>query len=396
MPNIKVVIGANYGDEGKGLMTDYFAHQAKQRNESCVVVMSNGGSQRGHTVSTPEGLRHVFHHFGSGTLAGADTYCCKEFILNPMNFVKEWNELTALGVKPHVFVHADCRWTTPFDMILNQILEECRGDQRHGSCGQGIWETVKRCEEDYIPSLVSCQMTPDYWWKFVRTYLNKQVIYLPSRVHEAGIEDIPPVWKPIIQNQELIEHYIRDFQFMMEHVHIVEDDDYLKIYKNIIFENGQGLLLDDKYGDHATPSNTGLQNATEMIRRIFPKETVEVCYVTRTYMTRHGAGPMDYECDKSEINLDIFDETNQPNPWQGSLRYGKIQPKDFLFQIAADLRGMKNYSPSLAITHLNETNRHMVLVPHVLTEETIKGWFEKVYESDGMTRESVKEREKLW
>lgn len=46
MPNVKVVIGSNFGDEGKGLMTDYFCAEAKKRNESCIVVLSNGGAQR--------------------------------------------------------------------------------------------------------------------------------------------------------------------------------------------------------------------------------------------------------------------------------------------------------------------------------------------------------------
>ena len=70
MRNIKIVIGANFGDEGKGLMTDYFCHQAEQRNENCIVVLHNGGAQRGHTVTTPTGIKHIFHHFGSGTFCG--------------------------------------------------------------------------------------------------------------------------------------------------------------------------------------------------------------------------------------------------------------------------------------------------------------------------------------
>ena len=63
MTNIKVVIGANFGDEGKGLMTDYFSHQALSNKEDCVVVLANGGAQRGHTVTDSNGAQHVFHHF---------------------------------------------------------------------------------------------------------------------------------------------------------------------------------------------------------------------------------------------------------------------------------------------------------------------------------------------
>jgi adenylosuccinate synthase len=118
--NIKVVVGSNFGDEGKGLMTDYFCHQATSKGENCIVVMSNGGSQRGHTVVDADGTRHVFKHFGSGTLTGADTYCADDFILNPMTFCKEYDELQ-LKYLPHIYVHPNCKWTTPYDMFINQI-----------------------------------------------------------------------------------------------------------------------------------------------------------------------------------------------------------------------------------------------------------------------------------
>ena len=60
---VKIVIGANFGDEGKGLMTDYFCHQSALRGEKCLVVLHNGGAQRGETVVTPAGNRDVFPHF---------------------------------------------------------------------------------------------------------------------------------------------------------------------------------------------------------------------------------------------------------------------------------------------------------------------------------------------
>lgn len=57
MKDIKIVCGSNWGDEGKGLMTDYFSQKPNS-----IVVCSNGGAQRGHTVTTPDRIRHVFHH----------------------------------------------------------------------------------------------------------------------------------------------------------------------------------------------------------------------------------------------------------------------------------------------------------------------------------------------
>ena len=91
--DVSIIIGANYGDEGKGRMSDYLANKAMQAGQSTITILSNGGAQRGHTVVLNNGFTHIFHHFGSGTLAGADTYLPQSFIVNPMIFMKEYNEL---------------------------------------------------------------------------------------------------------------------------------------------------------------------------------------------------------------------------------------------------------------------------------------------------------------
>ena len=87
MKKAYAVIGANFGDEGKGLMTDYFC----RTNDNPIDIRINGGAQAGHTVCTPEGERHIFSHIGAGYFAGADTYLSEFFIANPMLFVKEKN-----------------------------------------------------------------------------------------------------------------------------------------------------------------------------------------------------------------------------------------------------------------------------------------------------------------
>lgn len=109
----KVVIGANWGDEGKGMMTQYFSRQGKVLN-----ILFNGGPQRGHTVVSPQGVRHVFHHFGSGSFYGADTYFSEHFILNPLVFEREALELHFC---PRVFCAEGVRITTPIDMAFSTL-----------------------------------------------------------------------------------------------------------------------------------------------------------------------------------------------------------------------------------------------------------------------------------
>ena len=377
---IKVVIGANFGDEGKGLMTDYFCHQSTLRGEKSIVVLHNGGAQRGHTVVTPDGNRHVFHHFGSGTLVGADTYLSEEFVLNPMIFRQEWEELESMKAIPKVYVNHTCRVTTPFDMILNQIIEESRDNARHGSCGMGIHETMIRdvCNYPIEMWFDSSDEAKRYYLKEIRNYLSERLL-------DFGINKIPDNWKEIVNSDLLIENFISELNFMGRNISI-RFDRFIEYYDCVVFENGQGLLLDQNntaYYPHLTPSNTGIKNSLEIIAEMRCKPDIEVCYVTRTYLTRHGAGRLDGECDKQEINPDMQDLTNVPNPHQGTLRYAKLIEKSLEERILKDFEPARKYGAklSLAITHENEYD--------YVFSNTFKKNFDYIYYSDGETRESV-------
>lgn len=362
MTDIKVVIGANYGDEGKGLMTDYFCSKAKDEQKSCIVVCSNGGSQRGHTVETPDGgIRHVFHHFGSGTLVGADTYLSEEYIVNPMIFVQEYKELIELlGYEPKVFINTKCKISTPFDMISNQIIEESRGKQKHGSCGVGIWETIVRYNhgDEFKLSFGNRDFGDIH-----RTVSMIKDVWFPNELMANGVPFISDEWKSIVTEKNLITHFIHDFLFMKTKCVLVDSDDLLKNYDCVVFENGQGLLLDQNIienNEHTTPSNTGLENPAKIIKSVFQGNAkVEVCYVSRSYLTRHGAGPFPEECDKSLIGLEIEDETNVPNKHQGTIRYGNFSYNGFdnmILRCYADFANKKidNSTFSIALTHYNE------------------------------------------
>ena len=412
MKDVKVVIGANFGDEGKGLMTDYFADDAGKKKMTCLVVCSNGGAQRGHTVKVRADkskgnvgeVRHVFHHFGSGTFAGADTYLPHFFILNPIVFMNEYRELTRqigrasggrLDCMPKVYIHPECFVSTPYDMILNQILEESRGNARHGSCGMGIWETLVRQGKSFAEMAgMSDDEIIDYLRDDCRTYMWK-------RLKEKGVSEIRNEWNEILDDFGLILNYIDDFRRMQE-ICKPADVEIFDEYDRVIFENGQGLLLDRcrrEYGHNTTPSNTGLRNPAALLREFDKWKNgsyvnvqagvaavegemvdVEVCYVTRTYLTRHGAGRFDEECDKAEINPDMVDLTNIPNPHQGTMRYGKLDGGAVERRIGEDfdserLPCMYEARRTLAVTHVNEFG-------HIIIDQAD-------YLSDGEDRESV-------
>src|ERR1700730_14751416 len=85
----KVVIGANFGDEGKGLAVDALA----ARMTRPIVIRFNGGAQAGHTVTTPDGRRHVFSHVGAGAFLDAPTFLSRFFVVQPGVFAREAAEL---------------------------------------------------------------------------------------------------------------------------------------------------------------------------------------------------------------------------------------------------------------------------------------------------------------
>lgn len=177
-----------------------------------------------------------------------------------------------------------------------------------------------------------------------------------------------------VKNPGLRDHYNEDLDFMMSHVHVVNNIQLLlNGYDTIVFENGQGLLLDQnntEYYPHLTPSNTGIKNPARIIKAIrwTDEINIEACYVTRTYMTRHGAGAFPTECNKEEINPDIKDLTNVPNPHQDTLRYGKLNVEELYERCQADIISAGfPCQKTLAITHFKE-----YWEPVALIRETFK------------------------
>lgn len=95
-----------------------------------------------------------------------------------------------------------------------------------------------------------------------------------------------------------------------------------------------------------------------------PEVPIESCYVSRTYVTRHGAGELAGECGRHELNPGIVDVTNTYNPFQGSLRYGHMGMQKLAERIASQPKVREeavNESVSIALTHVNE---YPVAIPH--------------------------------
>jgi len=348
MTKITAIIGANYGDEGKGLATAYFTKLADDNHKRTIVVLTNGGAQRGHTVeSMLDGSRHVFHHFNSKRKRSyADLYFPSLFIINPIEFIKEREDLLKDGhYIPRAYCHKDSLVTTPYDIFANQIFETNRGKSRHGSTGMGIWTTM--CRHRAVPLTFSDLDR-------VEKKLDDIVEYTLQSLEG---QNIPDDYMKLFKSDGLRQHFIKDCFDMKTSVNEAKDDAFLSKYEEVIFENAQGLLLSYREGDmHTTPSFTGMENINEIAKSISNVEESEICYVTRSYLTRHGAGPFPTECDVRKLNPDIIDNTNVHNPWQESIRYGMLDINELNERITADFAKCKlqNAKKSVMMTHLNE------------------------------------------
>ncbi|MDB5032990.1 MAG: adenylosuccinate synthase [Chlorobi bacterium] len=308
-----VVIGAGFGDEGKGLMTDY--HCARQ--PGAIVVRFNGGAQAGHTVQRHDGTRHVFHHFGAGMFAGAGTFLSRFFIVNPLLWQRETIELSEPGqVPPRLLIDREAPMTTPYDMLINQELESARGASRHGSCGIGINETINRCRHPDLATWVRDIEHP----AALRATLLAIRDHVPVRLAADGVGKPSDLAARVLASDAVIENFMGIAGHMRDAA-MLTDVAMLAMADAVVFEGAQGLLLDEhhRFYPHVTHSRTGLPNVAAIAGEIGIAE-LDVTYVTRAYATRHGAGPFPTE----DPGMSFPDPTNVPNEFQGDLRFGAL------------------------------------------------------------------------
>lgn len=352
----KAVIGAAYGDEGKGLMVDALS------GGDTVVVRSNGGAQAGHTVQTPEGRRHVFHHLGSGTFRGGKTHLSRFFVAHPMFFAGERAELLAKGATPRVSIDPRAMVTTPYDVLINQAIEKARGRGRHGSTGFGFGEAIERSLNPEFATPAGELGGAD----LPRVLDRIRREWVPCRLLGLGVKKLDDEDMAALGSDGLLGRFLDDVEAFRETVEIREDASLGQGGEEVLFEGAQGLLLDQDYGafPHVTRSNTGLVNVAAIAREAGIGR-VSAVYATRAYTTRHGAGPLAHETSELE-GVTVVDPTNVTNDWQGSLRFAPLDLDMIAGAVAHDLAqaaalGLRVDS-AMAVTCLDQIDGRTTIV----------------------------------
>ena len=358
---VKIVIGANYGDEGKGLMSRYFTKEFLKAGKKPVTVFYNGSAQRGHTADYEDGTRHVFHNFCAGAKEGGITYYSSTFLPHPMDFCRELDEL---GYVPTVYCDKDCVIVTPLDLLADHIILdsiELKHGREFGSCGYGTWSATDRIKaHPEIAYTLSDFTRGGYWLK-----MHKMIPWLWERLERFEVDlQKMPFWNRYLDKsadahglKPVLVHFERDLQRFFEVTRGTDFEHIWDGYDSFVFEGAQGLLLDKDLPDPwTTTSNTGLKNPLNILSPYSDYEA-EVCYVTRPYITRHGSGPLPGETWNAAWMEDIIcDATNIYNSFQGNLRFAKMDWKEFDKRIAEDFKPAEplHFRSTIALTHCNE------------------------------------------
>lgn len=298
----QIVLGTFFGDEGKGSTVQWLCKEAIDRGEKPIVIRFSGGQQAGHRIIC-NGIEHVCSLFGSGVLLGVPTYLDRNVIVDPICMYEEYQQLVEKGVTPIVYIHPQCRVTTPYDVNANVKDERVLG---HGSCGMGIFHTFKRCEDDdkkdpferlYNVNILDAFHDP-------KNYLNQVRAYY-------GCETMND-WE---------EKFIACCQWLRDFATIKLDYDFDEC-TIFIFEGSQGLLLDMECGfmPNCTPTKVGLNGVPE----IYLKDA-EVFMVMRIYLTRHGNGYNPFREDVVREHFYLDEPTNPNDGFQGVFKYGVFE-----------------------------------------------------------------------
>lgn len=340
-PRAFIVVGLGFGDCGKGTVTDHLVREGG----AALVVRFNGGGQAGHNVVLPDGRHHTFSQLGAGTFAGARTHLADTVVVHPSALLVEARVLAAKGVDDplgRLTLSRRCRVTTPFHQSAGRLRELARGANAHGTCGVGVGETVRDSLDHPDDVLVTADLA------FPTNPLLGKLERIRQRLLGAA-PDLDHAERDLLEDSEVAARWLEQIGAFRERARLVDDAEVASgITSDVVFEGAQGILLDEHVGFH--PHTTWSTCTSAWAERwlddhSLPHAPVRVG-VTRTTLTRHGAGPLP-SADRALTNA-LAEPHNGAEGWQGAFRVGWLDLPLLRYAIAAN-GGLD----ALALTHLD-------------------------------------------
>ena len=280
-----IVLGAQWGDEGKGKMTDYLAEEAN------VVVRYQGGNNAGHTVEVGE-KQYKLHLIPSGILHDEKLNVIGNgVVVDPKAFFTEIDYLKEEGVKvtPEKLIVSDrAHVIMPYHKVLDKLKEKARGKNDIGTTGKGIGpcytDKFERC------GIRVCDLIDKEVFKEkLKDNIEMKNKYI---VNVLGGEPLSfeEIYEEYSKYGEKLKHFVKDTSVRVYN-EIKED-------KTVLFEGAQGMLLDIDYGTYpyVTSSNTTAGGVANGVG-IGPNMITNAVGIAKAYTTRVGKGPFPTELE---------------------------------------------------------------------------------------------------
>lgn len=344
-----IVVDCLAGDFGKGTTVDFLT----RKYNSNLTIKFSGGSQCAHHCEDENGNHHMFSQFGAGSFSGARTLLGKNVLINPLTFLEEEKKLSRLIDNPFdkVFIDENAVIISPYHQAVNKLIESNRGNSKHGSCAQGIWQT----RLDSINNPAECIRAKDLNnYKALHDKLLSAYVRMHQVLKDANIKlDFRDIYcKPFFDNRENLVEVYRNFA---KKVKIIDFDNVNWLINNSvnpIFEGNQGIILDENEGfyPYTTGTSTTSKHALQMLKDCNWQGEKEVIGGLRTFATRHGVGPLPTE--STELSNILNDKYNLTNPWQDNFRFGWLDLNLLRYSLQVD--GNIN---SLSVTHIDELKK---------------------------------------
>ena len=327
------IVGAQWGDEGKGKVVDFLAEEAD------VVVRYSGGSNAGHTVINEKG-EFALHLIPSGIFRPhVDAVIGPGVVLDPVVLLGELESLNERGVDTsRLFISDHTHIVMPYHVMLDQLEEQARGSKAIGTTGRGIGPTyvdkVARTgirlgdllDETYLASRLESVVA--------------QKNRLLTKVFDADPIDFDDLHQQVRSWGDALRPYVAS----------VEDRilDRLARGARVVLEGAQGAMLDLDHGTYpyVTSSSVSIGGACTGLG-ISPREIVGIIGVFKAYSTRVGAGPMTTELD-DEVGHDIRERA-----WEYGTTTGRPRRVGWFDGLAARYSATINGFTSAVLTRLD-------------------------------------------
>ena len=272
---VKAVVGANWGDEGKGKITDMLASQAD------IVIRFQGGANAGHTIINEHG-RFALHLMPSGVCY--DNVKCvigNGVALDINKFIKELNEVKAAGLNPDLLVSDRAQILMPYHILLDTYEEERLGKNAFGSTKSGIapFFSDKYAKIGIQVNELFDDETLKAKIKNICTLKNLTLKY----VYNKPLLSEEEIYNTCMEYKQKIAPYVCDTHKLIQ--------DALREGKNILLEGQLGTLKDPDFGIYPmVTSSSTLAGYGAVGAGIPPHEIKEIYVVTKAYSSAVGAG----------------------------------------------------------------------------------------------------------